>query len=249
MHRAAADDLARRARAAWRQLRRRLRWHRRALGAGCLGAAVAAALLALAPPAPAQRRAAVAARDLPAGAVLGAGDLRTLLVPPALVPAAALDLSAAVGRRLASGVRAGEFVTDLRLTGAGLVDAVGPGRVLAPVVLSDPGEGRLVRAGDRVDVLAAAGGGAGYGDEATPGSAPRRVAAAARVLAAPSGTGPSGLLGSAAAASPLLLAVTPAEALQLVGAATGSRLSLVVVPRDDRPGPSPWRSGDTRRAP
>jgi hypothetical protein len=51
-------------------------------------------------------------------------------------------------------VRAGEPITDARLVTASLLDGY-PGLVAVPVRIGDPGAVRLLRVGDRVDLLAA----------------------------------------------------------------------------------------------
>lgn len=217
------------------------RWHRRQVAALLAGLALALALLSLRPPTAPQRTLAVAARDLPAGHAVGAADLREIRVPARMVPLHALTRGRVVGRVLAGGLRRGEVVSDVRLVGAGLALAAGPGRVVAPVTLGDPLEAGLVRVGDTVTVLAASAGeqttvaaqGTGSVTELGPGTGPGRarvVVPSARVLAVATAAG-TGLLGggpTAAGSLPLLLAVTPTQALELASAATGQRLSLVI---------------------
>ncbi|MGW5054898.1 SAF domain-containing protein [Actinokineospora sp. NPDC004072] len=99
----------------------------------------------------------VAVRDLPAGVVLTGADVRPVRVPPDLVPQAALsdpsDVESAV---LVSAAGAGEPLTRTRLLGPEHVRlAAGPGHDAVPLRLADPGVARLLRAGDRVDVVAA----------------------------------------------------------------------------------------------
>jgi len=103
----------------------------------------------------------VAARDLTGGLVLTAGDLRTVRLPAAAVPAGALAVDgSAVGRTLAGSVRRGEPLTDARVVGPGLAMlAGGPGSVAAPIRLADPAVAALLREGDRVDVVAVTGSG------------------------------------------------------------------------------------------
>jgi Flp pilus assembly protein CpaB len=93
------------------------------LVAGLVAAAVAAGLSAVSPAAKAAGAPVlVAARDLPAGAVVAAHDVAVELVPPATVPDGALRRRAeAVGRMLAGPVRRGEPLTDARLAGPGLL--------------------------------------------------------------------------------------------------------------------------------
>jgi Flp pilus assembly protein CpaB len=125
---------------------------RRLLAALLTAVAVAAGLHAVAAPPPATVRVAVAARDLPAGSVLGADDLVPADFAPGSVPD---DLAAdAVGRTLAAPLRRGEPVTAVRLVGPLLTDG-SPGLVATPVRLPDGGMVALLEVGDRVDLLAA----------------------------------------------------------------------------------------------
>ena len=187
-----------------------------------------------APPAPgtAAVPVVVAAADLPAGAALAAPDLRVASIPPPLRPAGSAAVAGPlVGRVLASPVRAGEPLTDVRLVGAGLTALLAPGQVAAPVRLADLAVSGLVRAGDRVDVLAA-----------TPGTdRAEQVASAALVLAAPGataepGTRPAGAAAAAGAAGAapdglLLLAVDPATAARLAAASAGATLTVTLSAR------------------
>ncbi|MFT4289513.1 SAF domain-containing protein [Nocardioides sp.] len=132
------------------RIRRRLLSHRRVLAALLTGLAVLAALRALSPGAPASVELTVAARDLPAGVTLGAGDLTTVSVPASLVPDGATAEPA--GETLAAPLRRGEPVTDARLVGAAL--AAEPGQVAVPVRLPDAEMAALLDPGDRIDLLA-----------------------------------------------------------------------------------------------
>jgi pilus assembly protein CpaB len=176
--------------------------------------ATAALVLALRPaPAPAGPPAAVpvavAATDLPPGAVLDAADLTVAYYPPVLRPGGVVeDPTALVGQVLAGGVRAGEPVTDAGLVGAGLTAQLDDRQVAAPVRPADLAVSALARPGDRIDVLA------------TPPGAGRAdvVAAGALVLATPGpGDATEGLL---------LLAVDADTAAQLAAAATTATLTL-----------------------
>jgi Flp pilus assembly protein CpaB len=158
---------------------------------------------------------AVAARDLPPGTALAAADLAVVRLPPDAAPHGAAEEPARLtGRVLASGVRAGEPVTDVRLVGAGLTDLLPADQVAAPVRLADLGVAGLVRTGDRVDVLAAA----------PDASAAEIVAGGALVLAAP---------GAVAAeehgdpgAGLLVVAVDAGTAARLAAAATSTTLTV-----------------------
>jgi Flp pilus assembly protein CpaB len=170
-----------------------------------------------APPPLASTSVLTAARDLPAGRALTSGDLRTGSWPAGRVPSGRLTM--AVGRTLASPIRAGELLTDARVIGPGLLIGQPRGTVAMPVRLGDPAAGALVRAGDRVDVLMSSSTSAanwsaepdladGTGTGSRSGAEP--VVSGALVLAAPgaasaddsgltgtTGTGLSGLAGGA----------------------------------------------------
>src|SRR6478735_9742648 len=72
-------------------------------------------------PAPAQTVSVLAAaRDLPAGANLGGSDVRTVSVPPAMVPEGTFAGSAGLaGKQLAAPLRQGQLLTDAQLVGPG----------------------------------------------------------------------------------------------------------------------------------
>lgn len=93
----------------------------------------------------------VAATDLASGATVPASGLAVREFPPELVPAGALaDPAGAAGRVLVGAARAGEPLTDTRLTGAGPLPG---GEAAVPVRLADPDVAALLRPGSRVDVV------------------------------------------------------------------------------------------------
>lgn len=94
----------------------------------------------------------VAARALPAGSSLAAGDLRLARYPPALVPDGALDDPGRLtGRVLASPVDAGLPLTEQSVVEAG--QATRNGELLVPFRVQDPQVLAMVRVGDRVTVV------------------------------------------------------------------------------------------------
>ncbi|MGW3959095.1 SAF domain-containing protein [Amycolatopsis sp. NPDC005003] len=96
----------------------------------------------------------LAAHDLPSGAPLRAADVRLAELPGEARPAGVLStLDAVDGRLLASPVRAGEPLTDVRL--ATVPEAGDPGTATVPVRLADVAIAELLRPGQRVDVVAA----------------------------------------------------------------------------------------------
>lgn len=188
-----------------------------------------ALVLALRPPPPATGAeptspVAVAAADLPAGTVLAPGDLAVVRLPAGVLPGgAAADAEELTGQLLAAPVRAGEPVTDVRVVGPGLWSAVPAGLVAAPVRLADLAVAGLLRAGDRVDVLAAPGDAlTATGDAAAAGVLV--VAEGALVVAVPAGEAP----GAVADGGLLVLAVPPDTAQQLAAAGAAGSLTVTL---------------------
>lgn len=140
---------------------RPLRWarrvvlrRRRPLAAILAAAAVAAGIhAASAPPLP-HVSVLVARHDLAAGVVLTADDVGPARFAEGTAPDGALvGADAVVGHMLASPLRRGEPVTDVRLVGASLTEGR-PGQVALPVRLPDAGMVALLHVGDRIDLLA-----------------------------------------------------------------------------------------------
>ena len=135
-----------------RTLRRTVLARRRPLAALCAAGAVLAGLHAVRPPPGPTVTVEVAAHDLGSGVVLTDADLVSRSYPADLAPVG--SAADAAGRTLAAPVRAGEPVTDARLVAASLLDGY-PGRVALPVRIADAAAVGLLRAGDRVDLVAA----------------------------------------------------------------------------------------------
>ncbi len=198
-----------------RRIRRTILARRRLLAALCAGLAVAAALQANAAPAAPRTPVLVAARDLPAAAVLRAGDLTTRGFAPDSVPHGVVDPAAAVGRTTVGPVRAGEPVTDARLLGRSLLAGY-PGAVAAPVRIGDPGAAGLLRVGDRIDLIAA---------DPQGRTGPRVLAHDVPVLALPHRDASGTDLVSGAL---VVVAVPEPTAQDLAAAAVSSFLSLTI---------------------
>jgi pilus assembly protein CpaB len=199
------------------RLRRAVGTHRRLLAAGFAAAAVAAALNVVAPAPPRTLPVVVATTDLPAGLSLRPDHLQTAEVPTDLAPRGALTAAEdAIGEVLGAPLRAGEALTDVRLVGPPLVDGYGGGKVAAPVRIADAAAVRLLRTGDRVDVLAA-----------DPSGVAQTVvvASAAPVVVVPDADDE---VGSAQTGGLVVLAVTPDTARQLVRAAVVGPLSVTL---------------------
>jgi Flp pilus assembly protein CpaB len=135
-----------------RPVRRAVLARRRLLAALLTAGAVAAGVHAATAPPPARVPVLVAAHDLPSGAVLDAGDVRTTDFAAGSVPDGAV--ADPTGRTLAAPLRAGEPVTDVRLVGPSLTDGY-PGLAAVPVRLPDAGMAGLLAVGDRVDLVSA----------------------------------------------------------------------------------------------
>ncbi|TCN54755.1 Flp pilus assembly protein CpaB [Rhodococcus sp. SMB37] len=102
----------------------------------------------------------VAARDLTPGVALTADDVEFAdRDTSALVTGTLTDLADALGHTLAGPVPAGEALVDTRILGPRLAAAaVGADDArVVPIRLADAGVGRLLRAGDKVDVLTVTG--------------------------------------------------------------------------------------------
>lgn len=147
---------------------------------------VAGALVGLTATAPAATApVVVAARALPAGAVVGSADLSVSHRPRADLPDGALaSTTGLAGHRAVAAIARGEVLTAARLAPGGLA-AAGPGRGVASVTVGRDAAG-LVTVGDEVDLVVGGGGDPagvepGGGDPA--GVTPTLLAGAARVLA------------------------------------------------------------------
>ncbi len=134
-------------------LRRFIFQHHRLLAAICAGLAVLAGLSAVRQ-SPDGVLVLVARNDLASGHVIEAADVRTALVPSRARPTHALTTSAAVGRRVAGPMRAGEPLTDYRVLQPNILDGYGPDAVLTNIVVADIGGSAGVQVGDRIDVIA-----------------------------------------------------------------------------------------------
>jgi Flp pilus assembly protein CpaB len=159
----------------------------------------------------------VVSHAVEAGTQLTANDVTVAKVSAGVVPEGVLTgTDQVVGRRVSVGLPAGMALVPEVLAGAGALDGAPPGTVVAPVRLSDPKVARLIRAGDRVDILASPG--ASGGGSIAP--AARLVRQAPVLSATDSDDDGAGLI---------LLAVTPTEAELLGGAASWAVLSAVLV--------------------
>ncbi|WP_431964989.1 SAF domain-containing protein [Nocardia sp. bgisy134] len=115
----------------------------------------------------------VAGRDLPPGAVLEPGDLKTVPRETGTLPVGVVrDPATLHGATTTGAMRAGELFTDLRVIGPRLAEvAVGARDArIVPVRLADSAVAEILRAGDRVDVI-------GGEEQQGPGAHPARTLA------------------------------------------------------------------------
>lgn len=156
----------------------------------------------------------VAAHDLAPGAELTEADVRLESRLVTTIPdGATRDSAAVVGGRLAGPARRGEVLTDVRLLGPRLAEAVaGPDARIVPLHLADAALLDLIRAGDVVDVLTAP-------DVGTDGR-PRVIATeAVVVLVSERQSGPAG--------DRVVLVALPAQAAnEVAGAALAQTVTL-----------------------
>ena len=90
--------------------------------------------------------------------MIGTGDVRTVEMPPDVVPEGAFEATAAaVGARVAAPMRAGEPLTDRRVLGDSLIAGYPAGSVATPVRIEDAEVVALLRAGDHIDLYASIG--------------------------------------------------------------------------------------------
>lgn len=196
-----------------RALRRTVLVHRRGLAALLAAVAALVGLRVAADPPPRTVDVPVAARDLAAGATVTAADLATARLDPAVVPRGVVGDP--TGVVLAGPLRAGEPVTDVRVVGASLA-AAHPGLTALPLRLPDAGVVGLLRAGDRVDLVAT-------DPAAGVGSV---LVTDALVLAVPAVTDRSGGAGDGLTGRLVVLGVPPHQVAEVSAAAVTLFLSV-----------------------
>jgi Flp pilus assembly protein CpaB len=201
-----------------RAVRRALLGRRRLLAALLTAVAVAAGLHAVAGPPPPTTTVLAAARDVPAGVMLRASDLRELELPPDAVPAGTLPREQLLGRTTAGPLRAGEALTDARVVHRSILAGY-PGLVAAPVRVGDAAAVELLRVGDRIDLVATD----GQGFQATV------VARDAPVLALPRGGHKASFSDESPLGGRMIVVAIPEEsAVRLAAAGVSSFISLVI---------------------
>ena len=203
------------------------RWgarHRRLLAALLFCVAAAMAVQQLTPASPPTTAVMVAARDLPAGQALGAGDLLAAAVSPRMVPDGALVPAATwEGHEISGPLRRGEVLTDASLLGTGLLIGAAAGSQAVPIRLSDPSTVALLRQGQLVSVVLSTSAGL---DGPTTNEV---LAENVPVLWTPALAQPGGLLPAQENEGILVVAATAAQAVQLAGAISRGKVFLILL--------------------
>lgn len=160
----------------------------------------------------------VAARDLPPGHLLTAADLRLAsYLPDAAPDGAVVDPAPLLGAVLTAALRTGEVLTDVRVVGPRLAEAATgrPDARIVPVRLADTAITEILRAGDRVDVVAA--------DTQDPALAQTLAVDAAVVLV----SGPPADSGGRHAERVVLVAMDARRAAIVAAASLNSALTVI----------------------
>lgn len=194
---------------------RALRWHRRWFAAFFAGLAVLAALNALSSMETSGTSTVVAARSIRGGTKVAEDDLRTVRLPPAMVPEGAFtDPGAVVGHTVLIQVSERTVLTPANLLESD--DLVALGKVALPVRFAEATALPLLRVGAHIDVLGAAANGADYGV----------VASDVRVVAIPAASD-GGVLGSGQSGL-VLVEVDSGQAAAIAAAASVSAVSFAL---------------------
>lgn len=180
-----------------------------------LFAALVAGLSALTPTA-AGSPLVVAARDLPAGAVLTSADLLVVTAPPSLQPDGCYtNTDALVGRPLSVGLTRGTPLTTAALSTGTLTDRA-LGEMLVPFRVHDPGVVALLQVGDRLTIVAT-----------TPEGTVVTVAQHVRVAQLPAVTD-GGAWGSSGMSGALIVVAATSTVAQELAAASDHQLGVII---------------------
>jgi len=192
-----------------------LRWHRTAVAMLALFAALVAGLSAL-NPAGAGTPLVVAARDLPAGAVLTSADLLLVDAPPDLHPDGCYSqVDDLVGRPLSVGLTRGTPLTTAALSTSTLTDHA-LGEMLVPFRVHDAGIVALLRVGDRLTIVAT-----------TPEGIVMTVAQHVRVAQLPAASD-GGAWGGSGMSGALIVVAAPSSVAELLAAASDHQLGVII---------------------
>ncbi len=165
----------------------------------------------------------VAARDLPAGRLLTAGDVTRVRWPVGVrPPGAATAVGTFVGRRLTAPISRREPLTPTRLLGRDLTTGLPAGTVAVPVTVAGARPAQLLHAGDRVELVAVGRAGDGAAPAPVRASAPDVVGTRLLILAvAPGRDGTS---------TDLVLGADHGTALQITRVAVSQLLAVLADP-------------------
>ena len=196
-------------------LLRALRWHRRWFAALFAALAVLAVLNTFSGAETAGAPTVVAARSIPGGTVVVAGDLRLVRLPPSMLPDGAFgDPAAVIGHTVVIPVPERSVLTRAVLLASG--DLVSVGKVALPVRFAEAAALPLLRVGAHIDVLGAAANGSDYGV----------VASDVRVVAIPAPS-EGGVLGGSQNGL-VLVEVDSAQAAAIAAASSVSAVSFAL---------------------
>ncbi|MHA7173863.1 Flp pilus assembly protein CpaB [Arthrobacter monumenti] len=212
------------------------RWiirNRRLLAALLFCCAAGLAVHQLTPADAARVKVVVAGSDLAAGQVLRPSALTLADVPPGIAPGSAYSsVEQLIGKQLGAPVRSGEILTDAALLGPGLLIGAPPGTVAVPLRVTDPGTVKLVRPGERVNVVVSTGNGYERAIESEVAAEDVVVlwtSAAGSAAQSSSTGGGGGWLGTSEAEGLVVIAAAPGQAKSLAGASARGKVSLVMV--------------------
>lgn len=166
-----------------------------------------------------------AAKDIPAGKTLEAGDVSSARVPPGLVPGGSLRSETELqGKQLAIALRKGQLLADSQLIGAGLLAGAPPGSTAVPLRMADPSSIQLVSPGQLINVVLAAGNGFDQSSQS-------QVLAAAVPVLWTSAQGGKGAqwMASSDAVGLIVVAADADQARRLAGSSTQGKLFFVLV--------------------
>lgn len=198
-----------------RALLKAARRHRRLLAGVSAAAAVYCGLAAVSPPPSPTVAVLAAARDLAGGSPPAARDLRTLRLPPSVVPAGALRPGTDLTQRVLAGpVRSGEPLTDARFLTPTSLPA---GHFAYPLRVDDADLTALLQVGDQIDLYAAT---------STPGDSATPLASAVRVIALPAPRA-----STTASSGALIVIATSREVIGRIAQATANaRITFALIP-------------------
>jgi Flp pilus assembly protein CpaB len=216
-----------------------LAWRLRRLAVAVLLVLAACLVARQAAPPPAETAGVVvAARDLTAGHVLAAEDLRTVRLPADVVPTGTVGrVPALEGRWVVVDIPAGLPLVD------GVLDAdrfgirAPAGTVAVPIRLADAAVAALLRPGDRIDLVAPGADPAEPG-EPTPDATVLARAAVVLEVTREEAAGDGGLLGGGAQTpDPLVVVAVAVDEGHRLASAVGGSLGAVLVQGSGTGGP------------